>query len=518
MSEQPERATPQLGSTDFESMTHEQLAAMLHSADSESAAHLSTKLAKAASTINKIGDDLMQHVKDLEWHGKGGDAFRDWGGHAAGATLRLGQYAAVASRWMGTVADSIADAKAAMPATSETTQAKADLADAHKTIEAARQPGARNDPDARKAAQTAQTDATDAQTRIDAARGEAIMQMRKLAQAYTFSAQQVNSIPPPTFAPPAGNAGDVDWWHQDSTYVSPGTAYAGNGYSPAGASATHSVDSYIGRRHNSPHPTGAEPGATTPVRVGTHVPVPSTEPVSLDIDSVDTLPRTSPAPGITSPTGPALSPREVAPTGLPVGVPPTFTGGGRDLGATLPSRSPGMGKLPQQVAGPAKPTSGLSGVPRQSGIVGGKPVSATGRPANGIPRGNVIGNENTQGRTPLGRAVSSGTPASEGGRAGSGVGSGRRLASGASGVVGRTGQQGRIGNRPFTSGGSGLVRPSAKAGDDAHSSQAGRLGSGSRADGPRVSRDQKDKRPDYLVEDEETWVKDGRRTLPPVVD
>ncbi|MGW3115090.1 WXG100 family type VII secretion target [Streptomyces sp. NPDC001091] len=518
MSEQPRRATPQLDSTDFESMTHEQLAAMLHSADSESAANLSVKLSKAASTIIGIGNDLMEHVKDLEWQGKGGDAFRDWGGHAAGATLSLGQYATVASRWMGDIADSIAHAKAAMPATSETTQAKADLADAHKTIEAARQPGARNDPDARKAAQTAQTDATNAQTRIDAARGEAIMQMRKLAQVYTFSTQHVNSMPPPTFAPPAGNTGDADWWRQDSTYVSPGTTYTGSSHSVSGTAGTHAGDSYTGGRHNSPQLTSAEPGATAPVRAGTHVPVPSAEPVSLDIDSVDTLPRTSQAPGITPPTVPALPPREVAPTGLPIGVPPAFAGGGRDLSATLPSRGPGMGRLPQQVAGLAKPTSGLPGAPRESGIVGGKPVSATGRPTNGIPRGNIIGGENTQGRTPLGRAVSSGTPASEGGRAGGGIGSGRRLASGTGGVAGRTGQQGHIGGRPFTSGGSGLVRPSAKAGDDSHSSQAGRAGSGSRAGSSRESRYQQDRRPDYLVEDEETWIKDGRRTLPPVVD
>ncbi len=134
MGEQARRRTPQPARTDFESMTHEQLVALLDSASPEGAAQLATKLSKASSTITKIGDDLMTYVKGLEWQGEGGDAFRDWGGQSAAATLRLGQYAEVASRWLSTVAQAVAEAKAAIPATSETTQAKADLAKARKTL------------------------------------------------------------------------------------------------------------------------------------------------------------------------------------------------------------------------------------------------------------------------------------------------------------------------------------------------------------------------------------------------
>ncbi|MFD0456335.1 hypothetical protein ACFQ2H_10815 [Streptomyces violaceoruber] len=171
MGEQPGPRQPKLARTDFESMTHEQLAALLDSASPESASHLATKLTKAASTITKIGDDLMTHTKGLEWQGEAGDTFRDWGGQAASSTLRLGQYAEVASRWMATVAQAVVEAKAALPDTSETTQAKADLAAAKKTLAATQEPGARNDPDARKLAQTAQSDATTAQQRMEAARG-----------------------------------------------------------------------------------------------------------------------------------------------------------------------------------------------------------------------------------------------------------------------------------------------------------------------------------------------------------
>ncbi|MFD4544419.1 hypothetical protein [Streptomyces bauhiniae] len=514
MSEQPK-----LSRTDFESMTHEQLAAMLESADVASASHLSVKLSKAATTISEIGDGLMKHVKELEWQGKAGDSFRDWGGHTASATLHLGQYAQAASEWMGTVSQAIADAKLSMPDVSETTHAKAALADAHETIDVAKQPGVRNDPDARKAAATAHTDATNAQAHIDATREAAIAQMRKLAGAYEHSAMQVNSLTPPTFAPAAGRGAPDAWWvGNEDTNLAKGNTYAGHSSSGAASSTTHTGGSRGGAQPAVVHHASAISALDGRTRPSSHLPAPH-ESVSLNIDSAgaDTLPRTSTPPPTTAASGPALPPREASPTGLPTGLPPTFAGSGRLPGVELPSRAPGIGRLPQ-VPGLAKPIEGVPRMPRETGIVGGRPVSATGRPANGIPRGTVIGGENGQGRAPLGRAVSSG---SMGGARSSGAmgGSGRRLASETGGALGgRSGQPGRSSGRPFTSGGSGLVRPSAKGSDKVQGSQLGRTGAASRSADSRKSQEQQGKRPDYLVEDEETWTRDGRRTLPPVVD
>ncbi|MEV8048183.1 hypothetical protein ACF06D_30085 [Streptomyces griseoluteus] len=517
MSEHKNRPEPRLVRTDFESMTHEQLAAMLESADMASASLLSVKLSKAATTISEIGDGLMKHVKELEWQGKAGDAFRDWGGHTASATLRLGQYAEAASEWMGTVSQAIAEAKVSMPDVSETTRAKTALADAQKTIDVAKQPGVRNDPDARKAAATAHTDATAAQKHIDATREAAIQQMRKLAGAYEHSATQVNSLTPPTFAPAAGRGAPDAWWIDDKdTNLSKGTHYAGRNSSGAAGPTVPRGDSRSSTQPAGVHHVAAASALEGTVRAGRHVPAPS-EPVSLNVDSVDTLPRASTPPLTTATSGPALPLREASPGGLPTVLPPTFTGGGRLPGAELPSRAPGMGRLPQ-VPGLAKPIEGMPRMPRETGIVGGRPVSATGRPANGIPRGTVIGGENGQGRTPLGRAFSPGSV--EGARsAGAMGGSGRRLASETGGVLGgRSGQPGRSGGRPFTSGGSGLVRPSSKAADQAQGSQVGRTGAAARSVDSRKPQEQHGKRPDYLVEDEETWARDGRRALPPVVD
>ncbi|MFG2814202.1 hypothetical protein [Streptomyces sp. NPDC048410] len=517
MSEQPTQPEPKLSRTDFESMTHEQLAAMLDSANRESAAHIASKLYDAASTITKIGEDLSKHVKSLEWQGEAGDSFREWGGHTASATLRLGDYAGEASQWMSRVSAAIADAKGSMPDTSETTNAKAVLADAHKTIEAAKQPGARNDPDARKAAATAHSDASDAQFYIEATRQDAIQQMRKLADTYEHSATQINSVTPPTFAPAAGRAGESQWWEQEVVYPSPSgaeaTRAAGSTYS---GTSVHSAGSGSGTRSAVPHYFSDESGVIgTSTRPTVHTPA-ATEPVSLGIDSADTLPRVPSSPVVTPPAMPVVPPREAAQFGMPIGLPPTFASGGKVLGSPLPTGLPGVSRLPQ-VSGPVKPLEGMPRMPRETGIVGGRQVSASGRPPNGIPRGTVIGNENGQNRTPLGRTMSPGAAAGEGGRLGSGMGSGRRLASETGGVVGgaRAGQPMRTGGRPFTTGGSGLVRPSATG--EAHGSQVGRTGA-TGPTGSRKAQGQQDQRPDYLVEDEETWAGERRRSLPPVVD
>ncbi|MFF7969211.1 WXG100 family type VII secretion target [Streptomyces sp. NPDC007903] len=512
MSEHDGPSEPKLSTTDFESMTHEQLAAMLDSASPASAAHLSSKLADAASTISEIGNDLMKYVKDLEWQGHAGDAFRDWGGQTASSTLRLGLYAQSASAFMSTVTQAIGEAKAAMPDTSESTQARAALATAHKTINAAKQPGARNDPDARKAAQTAQTDAAGAEHRLESTRQAAIQQMRKLAQSYEYAATQVNSVPPPTFAPPAGRAAPEEWWHTDGKEYVPGsTTYSSGERTSASTHAStqriHSVGTPVSHR------VTVAPVIDAVDRPSHHL-VSHPEPVSLGIDSVDTAPRTQTSPATV--TGPTMPNREVSLPGLPVGVPQTF-GSGRGINSALTPRLPGVSRLPQ-VPGLVNSSGSMPRMPREAGIMGGRPVASAGRPVTGIPRGTVIGNENAQGRTPMGRTMSPGSPAGDAARSTGALGQGRRLASETGGVVGGRTQPGRTGGRPFTSGGSGLVRPSAKAPHEGSTSQAGRTSASGRPANSRKSGEGAERRPDYLLEDEETWTRKDRQSLPPVVD
>ncbi|MET9155078.1 hypothetical protein [Streptomyces griseoflavus] len=503
-------------------MTHEQLAALIDSASSEGASLLATKLSKASSTITKIGDDLMTYVKGLEWQGEGGDAFRDWGGQSAAATLRLGQYAEVSSRWMATVAQAVAEAKAAMPATSETTQAKADLADARKTIAATQEPGARNDPDARKLAQTAQSDATAAQQRMEAARAEAIQQLRKLAQTYEYSAHQVNSVEPPTFAPPAQHLEAKEWRAPQGQDVA----------MPGGYSATTS--SYVGTG-------GSEGQAGAPVRASSSTYLPSSgdtstfdreqsRPAAMNIDGVTAVPDTrSTTPANAAPTQTVTGSRpDVGHAQQPVIVPQTVPGRGGVPGAAGPQQTPPTVRS-TLVSGQGTPSGGRLRVPGDPGIVGGRPVlPGAGKPATALPRGTVIGADlghgrPSQGQAPMGRAVSPGVPSGGSPAAGqNGTSGGRRLASETGGVVGsRPVQPGRSGPRPFTPGGAGLVRQS-NAGESAHGSMAGRATSGMQpghqSSSRRDNRQEQTQRPGYLAEDEETWARRNQRAVPPVVD
>ncbi|WP_371788073.1 hypothetical protein OG404_08680 [Streptomyces griseoaurantiacus] len=528
MGEQRHNREPKLARTDFESMTHEQLAALLASANTAGASHLSSKLSKAASTITKIGDDLMTYVKGLEWQGEGGDAFRDWGGQTASSTLRLGQYAEVAARWMGTVSQAIAEAKAAMPDVSETTRAKTDLADAHKTITAANQPGGHNDPDAQKLAATARTDATAAEHRMEAARGEAIQQLRKLAQTYEYSAQQVNSVAPPTFSPPVENAGSRDWWDDEgSAYLPDGSRRVNGGVAGSEVSGNRvsGATTHAGTTGTSLSvPERSASGAATPHSYGP-------APTALDLDGVSTLPKSS-AVNATGPAGPHNGmPHQPpsAPDQSPA--PPTaFSTGGRVSGQNLSPRTTSPARLPQTTTPGGIANGRVPRVPQDTGIIGGRAISSNlGRPQNSIPRGTVIGKEGTpMGRTSPMRGVSS-AHGTEGAGPSRGPLGGRRLASEAGGIVGSNpGQPGRSRKGPFTPGGSGLVRPGAgvaegrqgaaseRTGNAAKTSRTGPVTNPARSS-PKDKDQQRGSRPDYVVEDEETWMRDDRPPLPPVI-
>ncbi|MFI6208711.1 hypothetical protein ACIBAI_20275 [Streptomyces sp. NPDC051041] len=519
MAGQPKRRAPQLARTDFESMTHEQLAAMLDSATSEGAAQLATKLSKAASTITKIGDDLMTYTKGLEWQGEAGDAFRDWGGQTASATLRLGQYAEVASRWMATVAQAVAEAKAAMPDTSETTRAEEDLAEAKKTMAAAQAPGARNDPDARKLAQTAQSDAAAAQQRMEAARAEAVQQLRKLAQTYEYSAQQVNSVEPPTFSPPAQHLDATQW--DRSEYVSIGTDTPN---AATGAAASSAVRSNGGPgSYDTAQPNTNSVSVNLSLGDGSYSGDRS-HPVAMEIDSVATLPQHSMSPATTQSLPSTTVPRPETSAGQPIIVPTGYQSGGGHTGNATSSRAP-SGFRSQFSSNPLAGTGGTR-IPtvRESGIVGGKPVTpTTGRPAGSIPRGTVIGGQGAQDHAPMGRGLTTGSPA---GAVGSGgVTGGRRLTSQPGGMVGGVpNQSGHVpSSRPVTQRGTGLPGLAGTA-QLPQAAVRGRTGAvpgaiprSSTADSQQRNQRRGD-RPDYLSEDEETWQRSNRRPLPPVVE
>ncbi len=496
---------PQARRTDFESMTHQQLVALIASANPAGASNLASRLSQASSTITSIGEDIRAYVTGLPWHGEGGDAFRAWGGQMASATLRLGEYSRGASQWMEEVAQAIGEAKAAMPPISETTRAQNALTKANGTYETATDLANRNDPDARGLARTAQSDAAAAEARIDVLRGEAALRLRKLAQTYEFTAHQVNAKPPPTFPPPSAFMGMRDGWHPQPT---PGE----DGATPARSALGVGPAAFTNRPV-----AGGEfvTGATKPVRSDPVVDLPSPDvsghaahpsrqepPTRMEIDGHAMLPT---APQPSSGPLPGSPPAVGAPEPLGMQPAPTLPGPGKGGSASWQSVQPVTGRpgqaggrplgLPMQ--GPVGP--GVSArMPHDSGIVGGRPTppNATGT-GRGMPRGLVVGGEGTTGaRGPMGHTPAMG--AGSGGARPGASGGGRRYASETGGIVaGNPRQTSRPGTPPVAGGGA-TAKPTSNI--------------------PPGRRDKRGTdRPDYLIEDEETW-KNGRRVVPPVVE
>ncbi|MFH8841003.1 hypothetical protein [Streptomyces sp. NPDC017868] len=504
---------PEPKSTSLEGMSNEQLLAMLTPIQHARAEELAKKLKDAGDEITEIAKYLRDRAHGgLSWKGVAADSFVEWTSATASATFHLADYAKLAGDCLAESAAAMAQAKSGVDDIAKTSaSAKADYANAQRTLNAAR-----HDPGAGKTeVKTATDDMNAAAGAREQARIEALMKLRSLGQTYTFTGQRVNSAPRPVFPPPAGmNAA----WEERGEYLQVPGRSSGTGTSSTtgttgtssttGTRQTHDV---IGGRtettgdgsvvHGSDGRT-TDTGGT--VRPGpTHV-TPEV-PADLGIDSVDTLPKpTTPGPQTPAPGGPPpiTKPDLGTPPFVTTGVPPlTVKGGPGPFGPTSPLTG-GTSTTRNPLTGGLRTTT--PNMPRE-GISGGRAVpSTTGRPQTGIPRGTVIGNEPTgQNRTGMGRAMGGahGMGGPTGGAAGrNGISGGRRLAGETGGVVGgraqRTGAAG--GGKPFTAGGSGLVRGNAAK--------------------PGEREERNGERPDYLVEDEETWQQGRRPSAPPVVD
>ncbi len=480
-----------MGTTSFDNMPHERMIAWLDKADNAAVQGAADRLLSAATEIDKIGEELKVRPQMVEWKGEGANSFRTWSADLANATLRLGLYSKEASKRLGEAAQAIAAAKAAAPR--PTAGAEASLKAALSTP---------NDPDAVLLARELRTE-KDAMAR----------EMTKLSQAYNQSAERIGSLEKPEFPPPPqviAPHGASRGYDQTADGYAPGRGSAGGvagavpqsvsmpgaGYESPGGTAVHSVG------YPAAHGSVSAPVGGTVSR-----------PVDMEIDSVATLPTTSPnspvgQPGVPGPGRPdggqPVTPVVLPPSlgGGPAVRPPSTTTGGGKVGVPRPPMPSVTGN---PVAGPlgrppvmGTPVTGPVGrLPQDSGIVGGRPVTQpSGRPTAGLPRGTVVGGESTHaGRGMTGYGPGMG---GVGGSGQSGAAGGRRLAGEAGGMVGRPQQPGSTGARPFTPGGTGLVRGTASGDGD------------SRRDGRE--------RPDYLVEDDETWQQGDRRVVPPVID
>ncbi|WP_326765857.1 hypothetical protein OG978_15880 [Streptomyces sp. NBC_01591] len=477
-----------MSTTSFEGMSHAQLVAWLDQANSEAVKAVADRLESAAKEIDKVGEELKIRPQMVEWKGQGAESFRTWSADLANATLRLGLYSRGASTQLSHAADAIALAKAATPRPQ---------GDPEANMKAALQTP--NDPDA-----------TALVRKLTEERDVAAAEMRKLSQTYSQSVEGFGKLEKPEFPPPPRVIAPDTLAEKSDT----------NEHMSGGGSAGGAVGAHAGSSSTSVGGHGAVGSVTAPSSTHASVTAPVAgvvrPPVDMEIDSVATLPPTAPSNPV---VGPSVTPGPGKPDGFlntpavlpPViggGPPQTTSGGGRTTGVTRPPMSVGNGSTGVSPVG--RPA-------RDDGIVGGRPVAQTsGRPAGGLPRGTVIGGEGTHaGRGAMGHGAGMGGFGS-GGQ--SGMVGGRRLAGETGGMVGgRPQQPGRTSVRPFTPGGTGLVRGVA-AGDGSRA--AGQMGRGGAATPQRAGEPRRDDRErlDYLVEDEETWQQGSRRVVPPVID
>lgn len=166
--------------TNFESHTHQQLLAMLASANAETLKARGAQLTDAAATIKEIGESLKDH-RVTGWEGESATAFQDWVSRAGNATLRLSEYSAEGGKQLTQASQVVIEVKANMPTYDSGAAAN---------LEASRE--YRNDPDAAQIGQQAHS-------KLSGDRQQAIQQMTKLAQGYEASATGMEMAEIPTF-------------------------------------------------------------------------------------------------------------------------------------------------------------------------------------------------------------------------------------------------------------------------------------------------------------------------------
>ncbi|MFJ9035595.1 hypothetical protein ACIRF8_03250 [Streptomyces sp. NPDC102406] len=547
-----------MGVDPFANMSHEEMLAWIDEADPGTVQAGADRFLAAAKEIEKIAGELKTRPQYVEWKGQGADSFRTWSGDFANATLRVADYAAESGMYLSHAADAIARTKASVPRTDGGAQANIDAAKA-----------APHDPDSSSilAKATAQKEQVRQQTADE---------MTKLGQSYQQSAERITALKKPTIPPPPKAIVPDSQKQVDASEHVAVPGRTGSGSSPAAPAATpgHTASASAGAAPQTQQST--VPGHGGEVTAGR---TPHVEPAAsvphTSIDSAATLPDTRT-------TGPSVTPTVQGPgtagqSGPNVPVPPPTLGGtagrtGPVSGTKLPSgpvpnegqgRTYGTARPSGPGQGTARPRAGMPGLEEGRTATGGRamPSDPYGRAPGGTTReisggrptqqqtgrttpyrGTVVGSEPAGGTTAggrtgagTGRAVPGGTQAGgralptrrAGGRAGTSASepvTGRPVAGrGQAGVPeGRSSAQSRgvMGAPPAqrnarTASGERAVPGKAPVSRDGI---AGGTGSAQRDNKKRRKQDRRDQRPEFVTEDEETWLPDGRRIVPPTVD
>ncbi|WP_159395271.1 hypothetical protein [Streptomyces albireticuli] len=472
----------------FDHYSHDQLYAMVANSKPERLIDVGDALEEAFHALDGISRDLKVYVTRVKLEGEGGQAFHKWGEKMVMQTTKLAYYVLAAGAGMKLAGEGLATTKSAMP--------KPDMM-------------CYADPEKDKA-------------RLKN-RDEAAGLMGALDNYYGVVGVELGKLEEPTFGlPPGIRDSHEDWARPYASTSSGGDVASGGGGgvrrtdfpnlagphgTGPGAAAHYDAGDVSGRPGIAAHvgPDTQHPG----VDAGVY------RPPGTNIDSVSTLPSpdVTTRPEIPLPASDSSRhPTVISGPSLPIGpsiAPPK--GLSDSQGGIHPGRGPMGGGRTEAPAGTFRPgTTPFIGA--KDGVVGGtpsRPGPGTG-PGTGvprIPRGTVIGDERgSMGRGPMAMGGFPGMPG--GGATGPGNRApGRRLATEPGGVTGVPRPQ-RAGPSEFTPGGTGLVRGGQGMAPLPH------FGTAPTSEGRRNARN----RPEYLVEDEETWTDGRRHTVPPVID
>ncbi|MEU1464412.1 hypothetical protein ABZ467_27650 [Streptomyces sp. NPDC005727] len=555
-----------MGNDPFADMSHEEMLDWLDKVNPAIVQAGAEKLLAAADEIEKIATELKTRPQYVEWRGRGADSFRAWGGDLANAALRIADYSADSGNFLTHAADAIARTKSSIPRNDGGAQADIDAAKATP-----------NDPDAAGilARATARKEAVRQQAADEMTKlGQAYQQ-----SAERLTGIKPPKVPPPPDAiVPKGskNVGS----ERDKAFPVPTTGSRSSGVASSAVASGHTGTGSTGAAIHTAQSTA--PGHGGEVSAGRAPYVDPADVPHTGIDSAATAPDTrthAPSADITSPAPGPVSSGPSTPT---VAVPPLTSGATRRTGTgsgtrlpAAPSAHAGQGHAAGTTRplgpGTGRPATGTgTGTPghsegRTSPVAGrtsaSTPYGHTSDGSNGIHggrpsqtqvgratpyHGTVVGGEAAGGTTPGSRITPGSRPGERtlrgtqtGGRSGSisesGPGqtvTGRGRAPSGQGtpaqsrcVMGalpaRRAARTATGERAVPGG--AALSPDGIAGGSASAERGGKArtntGGVPTSSSPRRRREERDAvRPGHLTEDEETWLPDRRRIVPPTVD
>ncbi|MDT9681352.1 hypothetical protein RND61_04585 [Streptomyces sp. TRM76323] len=513
------------GKTNFENAPLNAMLDLLEAANPADLEAAGTALEAARKALNDAARDLKKDAAAVDLKGEAGTEFQRFAADLATYTYNLASFANVVGAQMKVASTGLASVRNARPPRDN-------------------RPDPKKPTDFPPPERTADNEDYQKAVKAERDRQEAINQLNRLASFYAVSEQTLASQEPPKFP------------ERLKAAVPPptGTGAVGDG---SGSRAVPPTGAQRGTGAEQPQAAyGAERGGTTGVPPRADVLGPTPPPATLDPSmQIDTV--TAPPPPVTAPPAPTPTPTTPTGGGGPVTPPPMAPGlpnAGKGPGT---SRVPGTPAVPRP-AGPATSQVGRPGVPGgphtgqggpgqagrttgpgQTNMVGrpgtpgtpGTPAAGRQGVIGGQGPNNMVGRPGAPGTPTAGRT---GGPAPVTGRASGGIVGGtpqpRTAAGGAGGsriprgtVIGGEGAaQGRpSAARPVTGGVIG-----ANPGAGARSTGRGAPSVNGVVGTPRSQRNKgrKDEehtgseRPDYLVEDEETWTARRRGAVPPVID